>query len=74
MSLYSCLTCIFISFILHQIRVTIDYQPGEDVNWRIGVTNMFADALGLAPFKDNFWTTEHQPGNVYSMCCYDNDY
>ena len=31
------------------------------------MTNMFAAAVGLAPFKDNFWTTETQPGNVYSM-------
>lgn len=27
---------------------------------------MFAYALGLAPSKDTFWTTDVQPGNRYS--------
>lgn len=31
----------------------------------IGVSAMFADAVGLAPFKDDFWTTAVQPGNPY---------
>ena len=44
-----------------------DYQPGED-NWMIGFSSMFADAIGVAPFKDNFWTTAVQPGNPYSKC------
>ncbi len=49
-----------------QSRVTDDYGPGND-NWMIGVTSMFADALGLAPSKDVFWTTSHQPGNPYGL-------
>jgi len=27
---------------------------------------MFAHSIGIAPFKDNFWTTKSQTGNVYS--------
>ncbi len=44
--------------------MTDDYQPGED-NWMVGISSMFADAIGLAPYKDNFWTTAVQPGNPY---------
>lgn len=29
---------------------------------------MVAHALGVAPFKDNFWTTTNQPGNPYCKC------
>ena len=48
-----------------QARVTDDYQPGND-NWKVGVSNLFAHALGVAPYKDTFWTTPEQPGNPYS--------
>ena len=30
-----------------------DYQPGED-NWMIGLSSMFADAIGIAPFQGQF--------------------
>lgn len=30
---------------------------------------MLADAIGLRPFKDTFWTTTNQPGNKYSRWC-----
>jgi hypothetical protein len=33
--------------------------------WNIGVSSMFADAIGLAPFKDVFWSTSLQPGAPY---------
>ena len=49
---------------LFQARASGDYRPNND-NWKIGVSSIFADALGLAPFKDNFWTTTDQPGNPY---------
>jgi len=26
---------------------------------------MFADAIGIAPSKDNFWSKKYQPGNKY---------
>ena len=28
---------------------------------------MLSDAVGVAPFKDVFWTTADQPGNPYGM-------
>jgi hypothetical protein len=33
--------------------------------WTIGISSMFADAIGLAPFKDVFWSTSVQPGRSY---------
>jgi hypothetical protein len=45
--------------------VSEDYQPGND-QWKIGISSILAHALGIAPFKDNFWTTSDQPGNKYS--------
>ncbi|KAK2183903.1 hypothetical protein NP493_292g00003 [Ridgeia piscesae] len=50
--------------VVTQARATGDYQPGND-NWKIGVSSLFVDAIGVAPFKDNFWTTTDQPGNPY---------
>jgi hypothetical protein len=32
----------------------------------MGVSSILVHALGLAPFKDNFWTTAVQPGNPYN--------
>ena len=32
---------------------------------------MLAHAVGLAPFKDNFWSTSVQPGNPYSKSDFD---
>jgi hypothetical protein len=43
-----------------QIRVSDDYQPGND-QWSIGVSSLIAHSLGLAPWKDDTWTsTEKQ--------------
>ncbi|KAK7471361.1 hypothetical protein BaRGS_00035999 [Batillaria attramentaria] len=47
-------------------RVSGDYRAGSD-QWQIGKASVFADAMGIAPFKDNFWTTEVQPGNRYKL-------
>lgn len=33
--------------------------------WDIGITSMFLDAVGLAPFKDVLWSTSSQPGSPY---------
>jgi hypothetical protein len=49
-----------------QIRASGDYQPGND-QWQIGATSLFNYALGIAPFKDDFWTTKDQPGNPYHL-------
>ena len=35
---------------------------------------MFAHAMGVAPFKDNFWTTSDQPGNIYGQLKYRSQY
>ncbi|XP_062593083.1 uncharacterized protein LOC134254572 [Saccostrea cucullata] len=50
--------------IVTQARVSGDYHPGKD-QWKIGVSSMLADAIGIRPFKDTFWTTTTQPGNKY---------
>ncbi|XP_046560808.1 uncharacterized protein LOC124269818 [Haliotis rubra] len=50
--------------VVTQARASGDYIPGT-ANWKVGVTSLFAWALGVAPFKDNFWTTSVQPGNPY---------
>jgi hypothetical protein len=34
-------------------------------NWEIGLTSIFLDALGIAPFKDDFLTSTNEPGNPY---------
>lgn len=33
--------------------------------WNIGITSMFLDAIGIAPFKDVHWSTSIQPGSPY---------
>jgi hypothetical protein len=35
------------------------------MQWKIGISSMFAWAVGLTPFKDTFWSTEDQPNNYY---------
>jgi len=49
-----------------QARASGDYQPGNGA-WKIGISSMFAHAMGVAPFKDTFWTTTTQPGNKYDL-------
>jgi len=50
-----------------QIRASDDNVPqnGKNKQWRIGGSSIFAHALGLAPFKDNWWSTPDQPGNKW---------
>lgn len=50
-----------------QIRVSQDHVPCmgeiyETLQWRIGYSSLFAWAIGLAPSKDNTWSTSFQPG------------
>ncbi|KAK6165977.1 hypothetical protein SNE40_022776 [Patella caerulea] len=49
-----------------QARVYMDNRPNTD-HWTIGVSSLFAEAMGIAPFKDNFWSTEVQTGNGYNQ-------
>ncbi|XP_050418353.2 uncharacterized protein LOC126831744 [Patella vulgata] len=51
--------------VVTQARVMQDNTPGSD-HWRIGYSSIFAEAMGIAPFKDNFWTTHDEPGNTYN--------
>ncbi|KNC53925.1 6 carbohydrate binding protein [Thecamonas trahens ATCC 50062] len=51
-----------------QIRASGDEVPGRNDahQWQpMGTTALLAHALGLAPSKDNFWSTVEQPGNPY---------
>jgi len=47
-----------------QIRATTDYIANS-YQWKIGVNSMLAWSLGMAPFKDTFWSTKFQPGGKY---------
>ena len=49
-------------------RVSFDYTYqilGKVQTWAIGIPSMFADAIGLAPFKDVLWSTSLQPDAPY---------
>ncbi|CAF1238587.1 unnamed protein product [Adineta ricciae] len=51
-----------------QARASTDYAlhlEGEVQQWAIGISSMFLDAIGLAPFKDVFWSTSIQPDAPY---------
>lgn len=50
------------SIIFEPILVVLVYEQ-----WRIGVSSMFAHAIGLRPYKDVFWTSEFEPGNTYGV-------
>jgi hypothetical protein len=61
------LTALEISRVTHT-RVSVDYAlhlAGIAQQWNIGISSMFADAIGLALFKDVFWSTSTQPGHSY---------
>ena len=49
-----------------QARASTDNVPGNNVNWLIGESDLLIYALGVAPFKDVFWTTKEQTGNPYN--------
>jgi hypothetical protein len=51
-----------------QARVSDDYTTHlirQEAQWAIGVTSLLADALGMAPFKDTFWSISDEPGSSY---------
>ena len=45
-------------------RASGDYHPGAD-NWQVGLSSLLYWAIGIAPSKDDWWTSETQPGNPY---------
>eukprot|EP00047_Mylnosiga_fluctuans_P005404 m.240269 g.240269 ORF g.240269 m.240269 type:complete len:744 (+) comp13641_c0_seq1:87-2318(+) len=48
-------------------RASDDYQPGTNSQWMIGTSSILAHAVGLAPSKDNYWSTDNQPGAIYHV-------
>eukprot|EP00053_Salpingoeca_punica_P027614 m.25231 g.25231 ORF g.25231 m.25231 type:complete len:316 (-) comp9717_c0_seq1:39-986(-) len=44
-------------------RASDDYHPGNE-QWNIGTSSILAWATGIAPSKDNYWSTPDQPGNA----------
>ena len=52
-----------------QTRVSSDYTSAlltpPSPQWSIGITSIFTEAIGLAPFKDVFWSTSIQRNNPY---------
>jgi hypothetical protein len=53
----------------HQVvtnaRASGDYHPGADYNYQIEDSSLFYWAIGIAPSKDDYWTSEVQP-NPYT--------
>jgi hypothetical protein len=50
-------------------RVSFDYTYqlyNQKQTWAIEIPSIFADAMGLAPFKDVFWSTSIQPDSFYN--------
>jgi hypothetical protein len=44
-----------------------DYGPGtRDQQWRIGRSSLLPSALGIAPYKDTWWSSARQPGAPYN--------
>ena len=68
----SLLTFSFVSYILlaqavsspavRRVRASGDYLLSRD-NWRLGLSALLAGSLGLAPFKNVFWSNQRNPGN-----------
>jgi len=51
-----------------QARVSDDYTTHiirQEAQWAIGITSLLSDALGMAPFKDTFWSTSNEAGSPY---------
>ena len=51
-----------------RLRTSGDYILSMD-NWRLGVSGLLASALGLASFKNVFWSSERSPGNKFYYNC-----
>ena len=54
-------------------RVSGDYRLSQD-NWRIGLSSHLATALGLAAFKDTFWSTGVNKEHLFYYDCMTNVY
>lgn len=49
-------------------RVSGDYRLSLD-NWRIGLSSYLSSALGLAAFKDTFWSSDVNPDHPFYYEC-----
>lgn len=49
-------------------RTSGDYRLSRD-NWRIGVSSYLSSALGLATFKDTFWSSETNSDHPFYYDC-----
>ncbi|CAF2054431.1 unnamed protein product [Rotaria magnacalcarata] len=57
-----------------QARVSDDYYihiNRQIPQWNIGVSSMLANAIGIAPFKDVFWSNQYQPGAPYKTTAHE---
>ena len=54
---------------VRQSRASADYEPGNVKwdNWDIRYTSLLFYALGVAPYKDTWWSSSSQPGNIYAV-------
>ncbi len=51
-----------------RVRASGDYLLSRD-NWRVGLSSLLAGGLGLAPFKNVFWSSGRNPGNPHYYDC-----
>ena len=49
-------------------RTSGDYRLSKD-NWRIGLSGLFSNALGLHTFKDSFWSNQLNPDHPFYYEC-----
>lgn len=52
-----------------QTRASNDYKEMGSDQWDIGRSSLFADALGLAPAKDSYWSSTAQQQPPDGACC-----
>ena len=51
-----------------QVRASDDHVPGKNggsspTQWNLAYSSLLSWAVGVAPFKDNYWSTAQQPGS-----------
>lgn len=61
----SCLVSVDSILLTSSLARAGDYHS-VPIQWTIGVTSIFARAVGIAPTKDNYWSTSVQPGNPFN--------
>jgi len=49
-----------------QARASGDNDPPSQSNWVIGESSLLLYSIGIAPYKDVFWTSTIEPNNTYS--------